>query len=59
MTSLLKIVALFCAFPFVASEDDPKEMLLVACQEGDKTQMMLAISNGADVNAKDMVRTSP
>jgi len=37
-------------------DTDPKEQLLTACQSGDKTELAMALTNGADINAKDMVR---
>jgi hypothetical protein len=41
----------------ITLDTDAKEQLFTACQTGDKTEFTLALSNGADVNAKDMVRT--
>ena len=38
-------------------DTDPKEQLLTACQTGNKAEVAMALTNGADINAKDMVRT--
>lgn len=59
----LKIILLlfFLTFDFGQSnkqtlvlDTDPKEQLFTACQNGDKTELSLALNGGADVNSKDM-----
>ena len=50
------LLALTCAQKAqLILDTDPKEQLLTACQTGEKTEVVMALTNGADINAKDMV----
>eukprot|EP00750_Incisomonas_marina_P020105 INCI3726.2.p1 GENE.INCI3726.2~~INCI3726.2.p1 ORF type:complete len:328 (+),score=66.16 INCI3726.2:96-1079(+) len=49
------LLALTCAQKAqLILDTDPKEQLLTACQTGEKTEVVMALTNGADINAKDM-----